>query len=372
MPPSKTIAQSGRLGSGGKLIVDFIDTGQGNAVLVSFPNGDFLLVDCGSQATSTRGWPFTHVRDYIANVTGGNAITAVVLSHGDDDHTAFVPYIPEAANPTYVHYGGTPSDYSPAVRDWIASHEGRKDRFVFRYPANYANIDPDADMGSATTAGNVWVSTIAANFGKSPNSKSIVLMIRWKDHMVILPGDAETDTEAFIMSKVPTKILKDCTVLMPGHHGAYEATSTEWIDVLAPEIDAISASGTNLSYAHPDCTTLDMVEKAALGDAKAHDVICSGGRGQRYKRHSTTDCVLVTATNGDVRFISDGSNWRLLASSLGAEVPLPEAPDPLLAGLVANAPWNRSAPPVVPERPVVEAAPARPVLARVGVSAGRP
>ncbi|MFG2631253.1 MBL fold metallo-hydrolase [Streptomyces sp. NPDC048473] len=120
MPPSKVIRTSGtKLGPGAKLTVGFINTGQGNAVLVTYPNGNFMLVDCGSQTTSTKGWPFTHVQSYITSVTDGNAISCVVLSHGDDDHTAFVPYISEAARPTYVHYGGAISDYSEDVQVWI-------------------------------------------------------------------------------------------------------------------------------------------------------------------------------------------------------------------------------------------------------------
>ncbi|WP_405997685.1 ComEC/Rec2 family competence protein [Streptomyces sp. NBC_00829] len=342
MPPSKVIRTSGtNLGPGAKLTVDFIDTGQGNAVLVTYPNGNFMLVDCGSQTTSTKGWPFTHVQSYITSVTGGSAISCVVLSHGDDDHTAFVPYISEAARPTYVHYGGPISDYSEDVKAWIKKQEKQKDQFVYRYKQDYCMPQPDADFASETTSGEAWAMVLSAGYGKSPNSKSIVLLIRFGRHAVVLPGDADTTTEAFILSKVPKKLLAGCTVLMPGHHGAAESTGRPWAKALDPDIDVISASGTNMAYAHPNCAKIELLEKYCLAGAERHDVTCSAGKGSPYKVCATVESVLTTATNGDVRFISDGTNWRLLASSTSADELAQEQPHPLLRSMVAHAPWNR-------------------------------
>lgn len=341
MPPRTVIAKSGPNLSGDKLTVDFIDTGQGNAVLVSYPNGNFMLVDCGSQATSTKGRTFTHVSSYITRVTGGKTIDCVVLSHGDEDHTAFVPSITEAATPTYVHYGGSISDYSTAVRTWINQQENKKNRFVYRYPQNYSMPMPDADFATETTKGKAWTMVLAANYGGSPNSRSIVLMIRFGSHAVILPGDAEADTEAFIVKNVPRKLLAGCTVLMPGHHGAVESTSSTWTNVLTPPISVVSASGTNMSYAHPSCVTMETLKLHAQAGANEHQVICSTGKGVKYTRDDNTQALLTTATNGDVRFISDGSNWRLLASSVKALLSMPQPAHPVLRQLVANAPWHR-------------------------------
>ncbi|MEU9619359.1 MBL fold metallo-hydrolase [Streptomyces sp. NPDC048155] len=342
MPPTKLIRTSGTsLGPGPKLVVDFINTWQGNAVLVSFPDGGFMLVDCGSQATSTKGWPFTHVQSYITSVTGGNRIRTVVLSHGDDDHTAFVPYIAEAAKPTYVHFGGSIKSYSDDVQKWINRQEGKKDQHVFRYPPNYCVPQPDADFGSATTTGAAQVMALAANFGRTTNSKSIVLMIRFGKQAVVLPGDADTNTETFILRKVSKKYLSQCTVLMPGHHGAAESTGKPFAEKLDPDVAVISASGANMSYAHPNCAKTTLLGKYCLDGAVSHNVTCSVGKGFPYTVWDTTETILTTATNGDVRFISDGTNWRLLASTTAAYELAQAEPHPLLRSMVANAPWNR-------------------------------
>jgi competence protein ComEC len=325
MPPSKRLFSDGTLSSKAKLTIDVINVGQGNCVLVSFPNGEFMLVDAGSQTTSTSGKPFKHAQSYISSVTGGKNIVCVVLSHGDDDHTAFIPHIDEAQSPTYVHFGGSIGDYSQAVQAWIHSMENKKGRFVFRYPLDgYFNLNPDADFGSDTDDGEAHISVLAANAGFTPNDCSIVLMVRYGNQVVILPGDAEQYAESLIISKVPRKVLVNCSLLVPGHHGAFESTGVEWAKTLQPDVAAISASGDNLGYAHPNKATVDLLIKHVSGDAVDHTVTYSEGKGQGYQTSDIEDALAVTATNGDIRFITDGSIIRVLASSLLSSVAFEE------------------------------------------------
>lgn len=352
MVPSKVVLKSAGNLSGNRLTIDFIDVWQGNAVLVTYPNGARMLVDCGSQTKSLSAWPYRHVSSYIDAVVGTGSIACVVLSHPDDDHCVFVPHIAQAADPTYLHFGGSVGSYSTALQSYIHGRENRRGVFVFRYPGKgYSNVESDADFGTETTAGEAHVMVLGANFGKKTNDKSIVLLIRYGQHSVILPGDAEQSTEDVILSKVPKKMLSGATVLMPAHHGAYEATGDEWAKTLKPGISVISASGANIGYAHPACMTNAVLEFYAV-DCEDHTVTCSDGKSKPYKRSDTTKAVLVTATQGDVRFVSDGTNFRLLASSLTSALAAPRL-DPALVGMVSNAPWNqpRPRPLAVPARP---------------------
>lgn len=342
MPPSKRMLAVGGNVTSPKLVVDFINVGQGNAVLVSYPNGNFMLVDCGSQETSLSGRAYAHAQSYITSVTGGTSITCVVMSHGDDDHTAFVPYIAEAQNPSDVYHGGKPSDYSADVRQWMSTVTPicrRNGGSVWRFNDGYVNTEPDADFGSETTPGEAHVSVLCANYGDSTNSRSVVLSIKLGDVGIILPGDADSSTEAFIMSRVASKFLRDCVVLMAGHHGSAESTSDAWAQRLLPEAPVISASGTNMSYAHPACRVTSTLMRHSYNEAAQHAVLCSDGRGKPYESSQTKEALFVTATQGDVRFETNGSAYRVLASSYGATVPVDVAPFP---ELVANSPWRRA------------------------------
>ncbi|MDG5490535.1 ComEC/Rec2 family competence protein [Psychroserpens sp. SPM9] len=315
MPPTTKFMSSGSVSSAKAMTVDFINVGQGNAVLVSFPNGKFLLVDCGSQKTSLSGKPFTHARDYITKVTNGSQIDTVVITHGDTDHTAFIPYLQETKSPEYVFYGGKRSHLDADVLKWIQGLEKTK-KNVFYYNKNYSSLAPDAEYGSPTNDGEPEVYTLSANFdGGDPNSNSVVLLIVYGSQGVLLTGDADVSTENFIIQNIPKVILKRCTLFMLAHHGSYYSTGQAFLDIITPNFSTVSASGTNKAYAHPDCIIMGMLSKKVLDGAINHGVICSDGKNLPYKKSNTTKAIITTATNGDIRYVTDGTNYKILASS---------------------------------------------------------
>jgi competence protein ComEC len=358
MPPTKTVLTNGSV-TGRTLTVDVIDVGQGNGVLVTLPNGSHILVDCGSLAKSILGKVFKRVQAYVTSVTGGNNIACVVMTHSEKDHTAFIPWITEAQNPTWVHYGGRPGHYNDELTAWLkkVTKQGAE---VWNYrkfaEGGYTTSTSDADFGSPTTASEAQLIVLGANLGETPNDSSIVLMIRYGDQAVILPGDASEGVEALIMGKVPGALLKKCTVLMAGHHGSFTSTSRDWATLLKPQISPISASGTNSGFAHPDCATVMLLEEFTLNSATAHDIVCADGKGQPYNRRNTTEAVFVTAVQGDIRYQTNGDKYKVQVSSLTAAVPqaVPML-DPTLDRMVVNAPWRRDHPPafITPPRVVV-------------------
>ncbi|MBX2829083.1 MAG: MBL fold metallo-hydrolase [Flavobacteriaceae bacterium] len=318
MPPTTKIISQGSVKSENQMIVDFINVGQGNAVLVSFPNGNHLLVDCGSQQTSTSGARFKHAQSYITKVVGKNQVHTVVITHGDTDHTAFIPYLLETQEPKVATYGGKRAHLDQDVLTWIRKLEKGKKTQVYDYPMNYYNLEPDADYGSPTENGEPEIYTLSANYaGGDPNSNSVVLLITYGTQAVLLTGDADWNTELNIMEKVPKFLLKKCTLLMLAHHGSYYSTLPAFLNALSPNFATISASGSNMSNAHPRCNVMENTAKKTVNSAVNHGVICSNGKGLPYNKSNTTQAILVTATNGDIRYVTDGTNYKILASSSG-------------------------------------------------------
>lgn len=356
MPPSTTVYSNGNV-TGDKLIVDFIDVGQGNCVLVTMPNGEFLLADCGSQNASRSGVPYSHALNYITAVTGGQRIHTIVLSHGEKDHTALVPHVAEAQQPKFIHCGGKRSDYYGAwIEEWLNGMKRRKGTTVAFYRRDTTNTEPSNRFPDPA---NVDATVLCANHGDSNNGRSLILRLRFGDDIVILPGDADFETELFLIGLVPGPLLSGCTLLMPGHHGALSSTSTQWVKKLDPDVAVISSSGTNSGYAHPACLTNEILEPYLLDGVTDHAIICSAGKISRYTRSRSTDALLTTATNGDVRYTTNGNKFKIQISSLGApQLSAHEAHNErLLRQLVPNGPWRprRVSDPLVPgtlgERP---------------------
>lgn len=322
MPPSKLVYSTGNI-KGERLIVDIIDVGQGNTILVSYPKDRFMLVDAGSTATSTSGKPFKHANDYINKVVGKTAICSVVMTHGDEDHTAFIPFLDATQNPSFVVYGGQPNDYSDEVKLWSGNVKKNGAKLV-GMKLNYSSTDSDADFGVDTEdLDDPKVMLLAANYKmekekkkpKDPNQRSLVLMITFGNQAIVLSGDANADTEGFIMQQVDKTILQKCTFLVPGHHGSYYSSSSAYIDILKPLYNGVSASGTHKGDGHPNCATMNLLLKHAGKGGTQHDVICSNGKSQPYSTSQTTSALYVTATNGDIRFITDGENVKIYVST---------------------------------------------------------
>lgn len=327
MAPTKTLITSGRLTAAAKLIVDVIDVGQGNAILVSFPNGNFMLVDCGSQQTSQSGTAFKHAQQYITQVTGGKNITTVVITHGDTDHTAFIPYIKEAQMPTNIIVGGMRRELGENVQNWLKTQDNRgwnKKRkrdippcYVFFFKKEgYSSATPDADFGGADSDVDTNVYILGANLGTTANDRSIVLLLSYGNQKVVLTGDAEGDTENYIIANIPDSLLSPCTLFVPAHHGSFYSTSQDWVKALSPDLSAITASGTNKAFAHPDCTTVEIILEEVTNGAAEHTITCSAGRNKPYELSETTKALAVTATNGDIRYTTDGIKYKVQVSSL--------------------------------------------------------
>ena len=295
--------------------------------MVGFPNGKFLLVDCGSQKKSKEGKVFKYVKKYIDNVVGkNNTIDSVLITHGDTDHTAFLPHLSQTELPECVIYGGKRKALfqDNDVKEWIQGLEKQNKppkTNVFKFEENYFSMEPDADYGSPTNDGEPQIYTLAANYqGRDLNSNSVVILILYGDQGVILTGDADDDTEAFISRTISPELLKRCTLFMLGHHGSYYSTSLEFLNATSPNFAVVSASGSNKSYGHPDCNIMGMVSAALKSVAINHSVVCSDGKSKPYKKSKTKKPLLVTATNGDIRYVTDGINFKIMASSLDKKI----------------------------------------------------
>jgi hypothetical protein len=100
----------------------------------------------------------------------------------------------------------------------------------------------------------------------------------------MLVGDAEPDTEAYLLQK---KINFQATVLKVGHHGGRHSSTTPWLEAIRPKAAVISC-GVGNDYGHPGKETLER-----LSQVGAH--------------------VYRTDTMGEVVAVSDGNTVTLHA-----------------------------------------------------------
>jgi beta-lactamase superfamily II metal-dependent hydrolase len=94
--------------------------------------------------------------------------------------------------------------------------------------------------------------------GNLPNANSIVMRLDYGDFSMLLPGDAEEQTEHRMLTK---DLNLRVNILKVAHHGSKYATAQDFIDRVKPEV-AIISSGEWNRYGHPSQTVLDRLRAA--------------------------------------------------------------------------------------------------------------
>ncbi len=94
--------------------------------------------------------------------------------------------------------------------------------------------------------------------GNEPNANSVVMRLDYGDFSMLLPGDAEEQTEQRMLSK---DIELKARILKAAHHGSKYATSADFLKRVQPEVAIISDGEWN-RYGHPAQAVLDRLKKA--------------------------------------------------------------------------------------------------------------
>ena len=232
----------------GEFSVVVMDAGQGESLLVVFPDDSLIMVDCGSM--KNKGI----VKEPIIEVlnrylpAAGNRLKALVLTHPDIDHYNLINEIIIQKNIpiNYLIYGGDVNNYGN-IAWWIRAHENntadpRQITHVVKPGASHYSEAIISELSYDGGYGRVDVRILAANIGASANSKSIVLLITYGDINVFLMGDAPVETENFILANMNRTLLAEKhTLLKVGHHGSNYSSCNNWIKTINPEIAFISS-----------------------------------------------------------------------------------------------------------------------------------
>jgi competence protein ComEC len=237
----------------GQLEITTIDVGQGDSILVVFPDGKRLLVDGGGIPAfghTTRSQLEIGedvVAPYLWN-RSFRSLDAVALSHAHDDHSGGLPALIGAFRPRELWTGATPDSPSwTEVRD-AAVRQGTRivpmtapRRFEFG-GAQVEVLAPLPGYAAADTP---------------KNNDSLVLRVRYGRHAFLLTGDVERQIEWGMLDAGETA---RADVLKVAHHGSKTSSTEEFLAAVSPTFAIVSAGFEN-SYGHPHAETLDRLER---------------------------------------------------------------------------------------------------------------
>lgn len=229
----------------GSLELTMIDVGQGDSLLIGFPDGRWMLVDGGGipvfgkrTAPSRMDIGEDVVSPYLFG-RGIRRLDIVVSTHQHEDHAAGLAAVLENFRPGELWAGATPGG---------AVWKGLRDRAA-RIGATVRNLHE----GDGASLGGVALQVLAPPADYNPkaaaaNNDSLVLRLTYGEHRFLLTGDAERQIESGIV-----RASGRVHVLKVAHHGSKTSTSEAFLNSAQPVFALISAGKDNLfHHPHPD------------------------------------------------------------------------------------------------------------------------
>jgi competence protein ComEC len=237
------------------LLVEAIDVGQGDALLLITPDGKTMLMDAGGFGGAPRPQrdEFDIGEEVVAPALwarGIRKLDVVALSHAHSDHMGGMAAILRDFHPQELWVGNNPpvASYNKLLAVAASLH------IVVRPLRQGDELSLGADRV------RVLAPLAAYKPGKEPhNNDSLVLQLVNGETSVLLEGDAEAPIEAAMLAEPGLQ----STLLKVGHHGSKTSSMPAFIARVRPQVAVISC-GLHNRYGHPSPLTLHTLERARV------------------------------------------------------------------------------------------------------------
>ncbi len=281
-----------------ELVLEVLDVGQGDAVLLTSPAGKTVLVDGGPPEAGPKVASELRKR-------GIAALDLVVISHPHLDHVGGLLEAVRAAPPKLV--------LDPAIDHPLPTYDKLLDELGKRsIPVRIATPGRTIDLGGGAVATVLAPPQPHLTGTRSDvNSNSIVLRVEYGKTSLLLTGDLEPDGERALLA---SGAALEADVLKVAHHGSKHSSTARFLSAVRPKVAVISCGKGN-DYGHPT--------KDALGRLRA----------------AGAD-VLRTDVDGTVKIVTDGAKLAVFAERDGAAV---ASAEPAAAADVVEASAKRGA-----------------------------
>jgi competence protein ComEC len=301
--------------SGGELQVHILDVGpiNGDSILIISPAGKSVLIDAGDSGKgkvvleALKRYNVQQLDYFIGthphpdHLGGADEVMKVtkVLNVIDNGLAPIVPAA-LAAEPRAVGAAGQAKKPSARRSDKSTSITKFYDEYKAAVAASVAHY-MKAEAGQTFDLGGGARLTILAPSqpyfdrehmkagGNETNANSVVVRLDYGDFSMLLPGDAEEQTEHRMLTK---DLNLRADVLKIAHHGSKYATSADFIDRVKPTAAVISAGEWN-RYGHPAQAVLDRLKAAGVKlyrtDLQGEITIITRGKENDYTVKTTKE-----------------------------------------------------------------------------------
>lgn len=260
--------------SGQDVVARVVDTGAALCVVVSIPGDHYFVYDAGYYAGH-------RCVDAVDHLVQSRQIDLFVLSHSDSDHLGNGAEILSRFEVSHVVWTG---DRRPGTNTWVSFNEALGAEVSTSGATVRTLKTAPLTPGESLHVGEAVV-TFVAGWGQWTESKlsademrnviSVVVRLDYRGHSILFAGDAVgrrrddppdacKDSEAFMVANDLAGVVPlHSDVLIAPHHGAENASSTCFIERVAPEYVVFSAGH---RFEHPRDATVKRYQAAGIPD----------------------------------------------------------------------------------------------------------
>jgi competence protein ComEC len=227
-----------------ELAVHFLDVGQGDSILIQFPNDSVMLIDAGPDRS---GAP---VISYLKQ-QGVKKIDYLVATHPHADHIGGMAAVIKEFDISKV-YMPKVTHTTKTFEDMLLSIK-KKGLKITPARAGLNIFEQDGCLQATFTAP-------CSSGYDSLNNYSAVVKIQYGSTSFLLTGDAEDLSEKEMLA---SGMNLQADVLKVGHHGSSSSTTPAFLKSVSPEYAVILVGAAN-DYGHPHQETLDNLADAGV------------------------------------------------------------------------------------------------------------
>jgi competence protein ComEC len=297
----------------GGLQVHFVNVGQGDGIVIEFPDNKTMIIDAGPSGNADS------LIDYIDNNIFEDTTTPyfdyMVITHSDTDHIGAADEILDAYQVNTIY---RPKIFATYNNLETATQDQRGvDTQTYHKVIERVLTEPNSNIifneeGLVITGGtglDAYILTFyspSADYYADVNDFSPIIVLQYRSRAIMLTGDATIEIEEEVVEEYD---LPQIDVLKLGHHGSNTSTSS----ALLAEINttyAIVSAGEDNNYGHPH---QEVLNRLVYSGVKTRDIFITFEHG---------NILANVNTNGEINIFTEVASlpvyieWKYIAGSL--------------------------------------------------------
>lgn len=226
------------------LTINMLNIGQGDAIYIETPSGKNILIDSGRDRT---------IMNELGSVIPINktTINTIEVSNPDLDHIGGFPFVMEKYKIEQILSPGTNHETLDSFIEIENIAKNKKIPIIHPKQGTVLMLDQKYNV----TYTILWPEENVRSW--EVNAGSMVGLLEYSGHKILLTGDAPKEVEDQIIAKY-SDYLKNIDILKVGHHGSRTSTGQNLANISRPKYAIISA-GLNNRYGHPHQEAIDIL-----------------------------------------------------------------------------------------------------------------